>query len=216
MLRRILDWVYPKRAVCMGCGDAGGMENDWLCEECRRTLAGSRIGAQSVPKLDGAAMAYRYHGPAGGMVRNLKYRGVKLLAEPMTAAMLEAYRRIEPTGAELVTFVPMHPWRRLRRGLNQSEVLAVWMAKRLGLPCRGVLNRTRNTVQQAKLTGEERQKNLKDAFRADESVNGKRVLLVDDVFTTGATALECAKALRQAGATSVYYLAFAGRKAGKP
>lgn len=209
MLRRLMNWVYPRRAVCMGCGEACGLEKDWLCGECRKTLAQNRIGAMQTASLDGAAAAFRYRGPAGGMVRNLKYGGVKILAEPMTDAMLEAYRRIEPTGAELVTFVPMHPWRRLRRGLNQSEVLAASVAKRLGLPCEGVLIRTRNTVQQARLTGEERRKNLKNAFRAEESVRGRHVLLVDDVYTTGTTAQECAKALRRAGATGVYYLAFA-------
>ena len=142
-------------------------------------------------------------------MRNLKYRGVLELAEPMSADMLRAYAQIQPTGAELVVPVPMHAKRLCRRGFNQSETLARKVAAGLGLPFEEGIVRTRNTVQQARLAGEARRKNLKDAFRAESVVSGKRVLLVDDVYTTGETARECAKALRDAGARSVSFLTYA-------
>ncbi|MBR6767439.1 MAG: hypothetical protein IKM02_05760, partial [Clostridia bacterium] len=74
--------IYPVRAECMGCSDASGHENGWLCDECREKLAKSWVGAAPVPgecHAEGAAFAYVYNGPAGGIVRNMKYRGVRRL-----------------------------------------------------------------------------------------------------------------------------------------
>ena len=210
---RLLELIYPRTAVCMGCGSAAGMEQPWLCSDCRAALARRWVGAFPEPKLDGAAAAYSYHGPAGSVVRRMKYDGVKGLAELMADDMLRAYERILPTGAELVTEVPMHPKRLRERGFNHAEVLARAVAAQLELPYENVIVRTRNTVQQARLEGEERLNNLKDAFEADGSAQNRRVLLVDDVYTTGETARECAIALRAAGARSVSFLSYA--KGGK-
>lgn len=212
MTGRLLDLIYPRRAVCMGCGSIAGFEQDWLCEECRRTLQGQWLGAFADARLDGAAAAYHYRGPAGNIVRNLKYRGVRQLAEPMAASMLSAYETILPTSAELVTAVPMHPRRRWLRGFNQADLLAQQVAARLDLPCVALLTRTRNTPQQALLMGRERRDNVRDAFCAAGEVRGRRVLLIDDVYTTGETARACAKALRAAGARSVSFLAYAKGK----
>lgn len=208
-LERVLDWVYPKRAVCMGCGSAAGFEMDWLCGNCRKALARNWIGAFMDAGLDGAAAAYAYQGPAGGMVRRLKYQGLYALAEPMADSMFLAYAQILPTGADMVTAVPMHPKRLRRRGFNHAEALARGVARRLELPYAQALIRTRDTVQQARLEGEARRRNLQDAFSQTESLKDRRVLLVDDVYTTGETARQCAKALRMAGARSVSFLAYA-------
>lgn len=201
--------MFPTRAVCMGCGSAAGFETEWFCPECREVLARRWIGAFPETKLDGAAAAYHYGGPAGGAVRNMKYRGVTALAKPMAEEMLRALEQIQPVGAEMVVPVPMHPKRQKHRGYNQSELLATEIAAALGVPCENGLVRIRDTVQQARLEGEARRLNLKDAFRVESCVSGWRVLLVDDVYTTGETARECAKALREGGAISVSYLAYA-------
>lgn len=201
--------MFPTRAVCMGCGSAAGFETEWVCPECRKLLARRWIGAFPEAKLDGAAAAYHYGGPAGGMVRNLKYRDVTALAKPMAEEMLRALEQIQPVGAEMVVPVPMHPKRQKHRGYNQSELLAKEIAAALEVPCETGLVRIRDTVQQARLEGEARRLNLKDAFRAEPCVSGWRVLLVDDVYTTGETARECAKALKEGGAISVSFLAYA-------
>jgi len=212
-LERLLDLIYPRRAICMGCDSAAGFERDWLCEDCRKALAKNWIGAFEDRAFQGAAAAYHYHGPAGSVVRRLKFGGVRALAEPMAKDMLRAYEKILPTGAETVVPVPMHPKRLKKRPYNQSEVLAGFIVERLNLPMRSALVRLRNTEQQSKLEDEERKRSLKGAFRADNSVSGMRVLLVDDVYTTGETARECAKALQEAGAISVSLLVYA--KGGK-
>ena len=215
-LRRAVDWalrlLYPTRAVCMGCGSLAGCEKDWLCDECRQALAKRWVGARPLPPgcgIDGAAFAYYYQGPAGGMVRRLKYDGVHRLAEPMARAMAKAERFMEPTGAEWIVPVPMHPKRLRLRGFNHAEKLAQAVGAQLGLPCVNALSRTRNAPQQARLSEEARRANLKDAFAVNRPLEGRRILMVDDVYTTGTTARSCAQALREGGAANVYVLCFA-------
>ena len=207
-----LKLVYPTRAVCMGCDSQAGFSREWLCDDCRRELAKRWVGAAPPPGgsgIDGAAYAYLYGGPAGGMVRHMKYQGVKRLADPMARAMASALALIQPTGAECVVPVPMHPKRLRERGFNHAALLARKLGGLAGLPEREALARIRNTPQQARLSEEERRANMTDAFAAAEPVAGKRILLVDDVCTTGATVADCARALKQAGAAAVYLVCFA-------
>ncbi len=214
---RALALLYPRRAVCMGCGSPAGCTRDWLCDDCRLLLPKLWLGPQplpEVPEADGAAFAYLYAGPVRGMVRRLKYGGVHRLADTMAADMSRAYRGLLPTGVDLVTFVPMHPRRLKRRGYNQAALLAKGVAAQLGLPCEAALRRTRNARQQARLNRKERMKNLKGGFACALDVRGRRILLVDDICTTGATMRVCAQTLRKAGAASVYVLCF-GRALGR-
>ena len=200
----------------MGCGDAVGLDRDDLCENCRAKLAKGWIGPR-VPnrkfKLDGAAYAYTYRGPAGGMVRNLKYGSAWVLAEAMGADVARAVEQLRIEELTFVTAVPMHPKRLRMRGRNHAEVLARSAAARLGAEYRELLCRTRNAPQQARLSTRERRINLKDAFAVPpecrELVNGASILLIDDVCTTGSTAKSCARALRSAGARRVYFAAYA-------
>jgi ComF family protein len=209
--RALLELIYPVRAECMGCGSKAGFERDWLCEDCRQALASRWVGAAPPPEgglIDGAAYGYLYGGPAGGMVRNLKYRGVSRLAEPMGRQMLQAFEGLQPAHIDCVTPVPMHVRRVRKRGVNQALLLAREVADGLQLPLEEVLVRTRNTLQQARLDEAKRLHNLDGAFAVAGNVAGKRVLLVDDVCTTGATANACAKALLENGAGTVLLVCF--------
>ncbi|MBQ6373137.1 MAG: ComF family protein [Clostridia bacterium] len=202
--------VYPRRAVCMGCGTAVGCEEDWICPACRLTLAENWIGAGRPPKgLRAAAYAYFYSGAAAGIVQRMKYDGVYRLVPFMGEAMARASRFIEPMAADCVTSVPMHEKRLRERGFDHAGLLAEDVAGRLSLPYEALLMRTRDTPQQARLDDADRRRNLKGAIEAKGSVAGRRILLVDDVCTTGATAGACAKALYRAGAQSVYLLCYA-------
>ena len=209
-MRRLLNLLYPRRAVCMGCGALTGCREDWVCPDCRRGLNERRVGAVPPPSgIDGAACAYVYAGPAAGIVSRMKYSGIHRLAEFMAADMVEAHRFIAPTGADLAVYVPMHPARQRQRGYNHAQLLASACADALNLPCAGVIDRVRNTPQQARLEGDARRENLRDAFDANRSLMGRSILLIDDVCTTGATAMGCAEALRLAGARHVYLLCYA-------
>ena len=112
---------------------------------------------------------------------------------------------------DLLTPVPLHPRRLAERGFNQSELLARDLGERLGIPVAGCLERRRETKAQAGLKAASRWSNVREAFRcADEVVlDGRRVGVVDDVCTTGATLEECARALRAAGCSAVWGIAVA-------
>lgn len=210
--RALLELIYPVRAECMGCGSKAGFERDWLCEDCRQALASRWVGVAPPPGgglIDGAAYGYLYGGPAGGLVRNLKYRGVSRLAEPMGRQMVRAFEGLQPARIDCVAPVPMHIRRRRKRGVNHALLLAREVATGLDLPLEEVLVRTRNTRQQARLNEIDRLHNLDGAFTVSGDIAGKRVLLVDDVCTTGATANVCAEALLRGGASAVLLVCFA-------
>ena len=210
-LKALVRLVYPVRAVCMGCGTKAGFTRDWLCEDCRQEMASRWVGVAPPPGgglIDGAAYGYHYGGPAAGLVRNLKYRGVARLAEPMGARMVAAFAGLQPAHIDCVVPVPMHIRRQRRRGCNHALLLARAVAEGMSLPVAEAITRTRNTRQQARLSDEERLHNLDGAFAVTSDVAGKRVLLVDDVCTTGATANACAAALLEGGAEAVQLLCF--------
>lgn len=208
----VLGLVYPRRAECMGCGSRVGIPRDWLCETCRQTLAARWVGAGRPPEggwFDGAAYGYYYGGPASGLVRSLKYRGVTRLSPLMARSMAQACGFLGPIGADCLAPVPMHSKRLRQRGFNHAELLARDAGERLGLPVVNALERIRDTRQQARLSGEDRRHNMDDAFALSADVKGRRIVLVDDVCTTGATANACARVLREGGAEAVYLLCFA-------
>lgn len=146
-----------------------------------------------------------FEGPVREAVHRLKYRGQRALAEPLGGLMADWWER---RGAEvdLIVPVPLHPKRLRERGYNQAALLAKVMARHVGRPLAddGVLVRVRHTRSQMELGEAQRRRNVIGAFRADEvGVRGRRVLLVDDVCTTGATLEACTDALRAAGAVEV-------------
>ena len=209
-LRALTRLFYPRRARCLGCGAISGCREDWVCPDCRAAMMRGWIGAGLPPRgIDAAAFAFVYRKAAATLVWRLKYDDLRGLAEGMGADMARACRAIEPTGADCVACVPMHPARRHRRGYNHAELLAREVAARLGLPYLDALERVINTPQQAKADARTRYVNLRDAFRARPEARGRRVLLVDDVCTTGATATACAEALRRGGAQRVCLLCYA-------
>ncbi len=115
------------------------------------------------------------------------------------------------TSFDLVVPTPLHWRRRLKRGFNQADLLARELSRTTGIPLLRALRKTKNTQVQSTLSGPQRRRNVKGAFRVKNaaSISKKRILLVDDVYTTGATANACAKVLKDAGAQSVAVLTLA-------
>ncbi len=144
-------------------------------------------------------------GPVGQAVYALKYHNLRALA-PALGGLMASCVQAEGLGGDALVPVPLHPRRLRERGYNQAELLAKRMGRLLGAPVapRG-LARVRYTPAQARTENREaRQANVAAAFRARDSFDGQRVLLVDDVCTTGATLEACAAALREAGAQEVW------------
>ncbi len=165
------------------------------------------------PPFDRARSAVSYDGVARRMVQGLKYRDRTDLAPWMAGWMLRAGHELIGD-CDLVVPVPLHRRRFLRRRFNQSAELARTIAERAGLPFEpGAVRRVRPTRRQVGLARTEREANVRGAFRVpDEAeilVGGRRVLLIDDVFTTGATAAAVARVLKRKGASGVDVLTFA-------
>lgn len=137
------------------------------------------------------------------MILRFKFGNCPQLSSPFAQLMTSLFNE-KKIKVDLVTAVPLAQLRRRSRGYDQAQLLATQMASFLALPYRGTLVRLRETKAQAKLSREQRLLNVVGAFRINaDSVAGKRVLLVDDVYTTGATVKECSRVLLQAGAQSV-------------
>ena len=144
-------------------------------------------------------------------VHALKYRGVRALA-PTLGGLLADYVTREAVPVDTLVPVPLHPRRERSRGYNQSALLAQAMGEVLDVPVEsGALRRLRQTPTQASSVGEdERRSNVSGAFEAEAGlVRGRRMVVIDDVCTTGATLEACAMALRSAGAASVWGLTLA-------
>ncbi|WP_449243311.1 phosphoribosyltransferase family protein [Desulfovibrio sp.] len=156
-----------------------------------------------------------FHGPYEGLLRDLilRYKFARSLGlgRLLQGLALDAFRPGGGPLPELLVPVPLHPWRLLWRGYNQSLELARLLARRSGLPLAArALRRVRRTTPQTRVPGHRRRENIRDAFAADPAlVGGRRVLLVDDVLTTGATLEEGARTLRRAGAARVEVLVLA-------
>ena len=220
---KALDLLFPPR--CVGCGGGGS----FLCETCRASLPwiespvcprcgrpqpGGSFCADcddGTAALDGIGVIFRFEGTIRQAVHHLKYRNLRALARPLGELMAEALRNSSMPGDVLVP-VPLHRRRLRERGYNQSGLLAVELAKLTGIEVsQGCLVRRAVTVPQAKTASvAERRGNVAGAFSCcDDRLRGRKVLLLDDVTTSGATLEAGAAALREIGVASVWGLALA-------
>ena len=144
------------------------------------------------------------------LVYSLKYRNVRAVA-PELARLLATYLESNNIPGQVIVPVPLHARRLRERGYNQSDLLARELSRGTDVPLETrMLRRTRNTPPQVSMTAPaERRRNIEGAFDCTSGVNGKRVLLIDDVVTTGSTMSACAAPLKEAGVASVLGLALA-------
>lgn len=180
---------------CPACG--GG--RDGVLAQCGECLAGpARPWTRAVS-------VFAFAGEVRELVHRFKYQGQSCLARFLGERLAGAWRRHGQGVPDAVVPVPLHWFREWLRGYNQAALLAAELARGLGAPVGGILRRTRWTRQQARLPQEERRRNVHTVFavRRAAAVQGRHLLLVDDVLTTGATLGEAARALCQAGAARV-------------
>jgi ComF family protein len=175
------------------------LDSEGRCALCRSGLRG----------FDAAYCYGSYEGILRELIHVFKYGNTPTLARPLSDFLVAALPRDERFDAIVPT--PLHWWRKWRRGFNQAELLARALAARTGLPVVEALRRARPTTAQAGLSHTRRRRNVTGAFRAARAsrIEGKRVLLIDDVMTTGSTAAACALALKRAGAARVALLTVA-------
>lgn len=213
-----LDWIYPPE--CAGCGEPGyrlcikcqesiRFITGKVCQICGMPLEGKdevcSACQKTPPPYEVMRSLCRYEGVIRDCVHDLKYRNNQSLGELFSTRMVDLIRR-EGWQADIVVPVPLSSDREAERGYNQSALLARPIALKLGWRYQPIcLTRTRITKSQVSLSIEERKHNVEGAFHAiTDLVRGRRILLIDDVTTTGSTINECTKALKQAGAVKVY------------
>lgn len=220
----LLNIILPP--VCACCQRVG----DLFCSDCRAKIVWvvepicqrcGRPQLQSVEQcvscfgqpfsLKRVRAATVYTGPIPPIIHQMKYEGYHALARPLAGLMTQAWQRI-PQHVDLVIPIPLHPDRRRERGYNQSELLVRLLQSELDWDCDfKLLRRIRHTRPQVGLSPLDRRANVQGAFAVEANrVTGKRILLVDDVFTTGATLTAAADELLAAGASSVSAFCLAG------
>ncbi|MHB1390840.1 MAG: ComF family protein [Thermoleophilia bacterium] len=225
VLSELLSCLFPLR--CVHCGTPG----NWLCPVCALALSPlspprcqlcGRPQAQSSPRcpecrdrrlhFSSARAAFAFDGPARSLVHRLKFSGQRRLASFMAAISLEPVSELTANlqGASL-TSVPLHGSRMISRGYNQASLYARALARLLGLPFDELLLKNHPTVPQNTLDFRQRRNNLIDGFslRRGAGVAGERVILVDDVYTTGSTAQGCARILNDGLGVDVHIWTFA-------
>ena len=207
--------VAPGESVCADCAGQAPRLHAPFCAKCSQPFPGDITGSftcancmDRVLHFDAAVSAYRSRGVVRQVIHQFKYGRQTHLRHVIGGWLAEALddSRLAGQRFDLIVPVPLHPARQRERGFNQAELLAEALHRRSGIPVGDLLQRTRYTTTQTQFDRSERMENLRGAFRLRRSgdVRGLRMLLVDDVLTTGSTLSECACVLRRGGARSVY------------
>ena len=234
-IKNLLELLFPSNIYCIACGgiidasrayslcDKCVREFHWAngrtCEKCGKILQDSYIHGVCTDCRDSerafekgyACVMYGLH--ERGLLLSFKYGGKTYIGAKIADAMADRLKH-EDLEIDLVMPVPMHRSKEMRRGYNQAGIIASQLAKKLSLPYSAkLLLRTGNTAAMSRLAPEERRMNMENAFSVKEGVKkhiaGKRILLVDDIYTTGSTADACSRALVCSGARSVRVVSFA-------
>ena len=203
--------------LCGGCWEAIRRLGPPACARCGLPFAAPAATelcggcARERPAWDWALAAAEYEGAARDALHAFKFHGKRALARPLAALLLEQWGpALAAAAPEALIPVPLGRARERERGFNQAALVAERLGAALRVPLRPRwLVRARATQPQTDLGATERRANVRGAFAADTAVAGRHVALVDDVLTTGATAAECARMLKAAGAARVGVLAVA-------
>ena len=197
--RKKIDRIVVEEPRCMKCGKPIYREEEEYCEDCAHTHH----------YYDKGVSLWIHRKPVSTSIYWFKYRNqrefVRYYAKEMAARLGTVIRQWRP---DFIVPIPLHPRKERQRGYNQAELLARELGRLTGIPLETrILCRTRCTIPQKQLGHQERRQNLAGAFRARARLTkGVRILLVDDIYTTGNTVSGAAKALKAAGAEKVYFL----------
>lgn len=195
--------VFPRK--CVFCGEILNRNESGICRSCRSVLP-EYNEERFLPGLDGYCAVWYYEGAVRESLLRFKFHNRQDFAQAYGPELALRIMRQFPD-MDVLTWVPVSKKRLRERGYDQAELLAKAAAKELGIPAVRLLEKTRDNAAQSGLAdARERKDNVQGVYQVhpDGRIAGKRVILIDDILTTGSTAGECARTLRQAGADQVY------------
>lgn len=235
IIERGLEALYPSNIYCISCGNIiDGTRPYALCDECVQkfhwlgqktcTWCGKILEPDYRHEMCWDCRLYGHDFDKGytcvqyglyerGVLLDYKYKGKSYIGRKLGDAMYDRIA-LEEQDFDLVVPVPMHEKKQAKRGFNQAAVMAARLAERAGIPYAAkLLVRTKKTLPMRGLGAFERHQNLEDAFAESPGnhyrIEGRKILLVDDIYTTGSTMDACSRVLRQCGAKEIHVLSFA-------
>ena len=194
----------PKCLLCRKILDDPQLD---LCHTCRIEAPVCLISRKKLPFVDSWAAVWYYEGWVRKSILRYKFYGARSYAPGYGRMLAMKLQEVHPDSFDLLTWVPISSLRKLRRGYDQVELIANVVGQELDLPCVGLLKKTRNNPPQSRITGDaQRRANVLGIYcvTQPELIAGKRILLLDDILTTGSTLSECARVLLTAGAKEVH------------
>ncbi|MCD8036735.1 MAG: ComF family protein [Clostridiales bacterium] len=215
MINYLSKLIFPERCVFCSRPTKLHSAEPYICEECAEHMPylnrRARLAEPTPGRIRGLSV-FRYEAVKDTIFK-MKYEGYrqygKIMGNLMADYILENDMQVF-LNADILVPVPLWSKKEKERGFNQAELLAEGISEKIGIPCVGhFICRTKNTTPQNGLEHEARRENMRNAFSINEkySAVGKKVVIVDDIYTTGSTVFECAKTIFAAGAKDVYYLA---------
>ena len=215
MLEKIIEFIAPDECIicqkeglclCTNCASAALEYKKPACLFCNELNQNGQVCKRCRPKkhIYKSTIAYRYGGASKELIKLMKYQNRRSIARYFAGLLPDP--ELDPES--IITYVPSDGATRRRRGFDQAELIARHYAKTRAIKCTTLLARTSHERQVGK-TRKSRVENVKNNFVALRQIDGKRVILIDDVVTTGATVSECAKVLKEAGANRIEVLAVA-------
>lgn len=230
-----LELLYPEKNTCFICNVYDESINDsYICRDCKKKLkkiipplcikCSKPIDYASEclcpdctvyeKSFETAKAPFSYEGLVKDSIYSYKYHNKPYFYKFFAACLLSFMKENNYTSFDYITSVPLHRSKMRTRGYNQAELLAKCLSRKLSIPYADALKRTVKTTKQSQQSRDERRKNLQGAFalkspHKNKSIKNSRVLLVDDVYTTGSTADECSKTLLNFGVSKVYVITIA-------
>lgn len=231
ILNFILDLIYPPTCISCNCILDTFKTTRYICEDCKndfhfKEISGCKICGRNTEnelcdickKFKNVSFVknyslFNYEGLYKSFIYRFKY-GLKKEYSLLMAKLMYEYilQKDLLADIDLITCVPMYKEKEKKRGFNQSELLAKELSKLLGIPYKKTLERTKNTVPQSSLTIEHRFKNLNNVFEINQNkkinLDKLNILIIDDIYTSGATIMKCSDILKANGINKIYALTF--------
>ncbi len=206
-------FIFTKDYICCGCERRFAKEQSFavykkscLCNECFGKLPHIRKQRlmEGTKETSMLIAPFEYEGLYRDIFLKFKFAGDYALGHIIGMAAAEYFRGMELKNQyDFIVPVPLSKERMNQRGYNQTEIITRYIADAIGIPVKKLLVRKKHCVAQSKLWGTERAKNVIGAFAVNSDLSGKRIILTDDIFTTGSTVNECARVMKAAGAKEI-------------